>query len=163
MVAASRSVNRMRPLRRPPPRRPEQNCQGAGRLQEPNMRERSRTNTLRNRRPSGRHIGGSAPGREGPALLYGWHTVSAALQNPARRIRRLWATENAARRLAEANISASVAPELVRPDAIAARLPPDAVHQGLLAEADPLPAGAVEDLDDGIVLVLDQSTDPHNL
>ena len=33
-------------------------------------------------------------------MLYGWHTVKAALDNPARRIRKLYATENAARRLA---------------------------------------------------------------
>src|SRR5262249_33197785 len=52
---------------------------------------------------------------------------------------------------------------LVRPDQLAARLPPDAVHQGLLAEADPLESGAVEDLSDGIVLALDQITDPHNV
>src|SRR5262245_26639525 len=101
------------------------------------------------------------PGEDGPVILYGWHTVSAALRNPARRIRRLWATENAARRLADDGIT--VAPELVRPDAIAARLPPDALHQGLLAEADPLPAPAVEDLHQGLVLVLDQITDPHNV
>ena len=96
-------------------------------------------------------------------VLYGWHTVSAALRNPARRVRRLWATENALRRLAEAGIASAVAPELVRPDQLAARLPPDAVHQGLLAEADPLESGAVEDLSDGIVLALDQITDPHNV
>ncbi len=54
--------------------------------------------------------------------------------------------------------------EVVRPDAIAARLTPDAVHQGLLAEADPLPSPDIEDLPaDGIVLVLDQITDPHNV
>jgi 23S rRNA (guanosine2251-2'-O)-methyltransferase len=95
-------------------------------------------------------------------ILYGWHTVKAALENPARRIRRLWATENAARRLAEEGIAGT--PELVRPDAIAARLSPDAVHQGLLAEADPLPAPAIEDLPAaGVVLVLDQITDPHNV
>jgi 23S rRNA (guanosine2251-2'-O)-methyltransferase len=98
-----------------------------------------------------------------PVILYGWHTVSAALRNPARRIRRLWATENAARRLAQDGIAAERQPELVRPDAIAARLPQDAVHQGLLAEADPLPAPDVEELQDGIVLVLDQITDPHNV
>jgi 23S rRNA (guanosine2251-2'-O)-methyltransferase len=96
-------------------------------------------------------------------ILYGWHTVTAALGNPARRIRRILATENAARRLADESIALPVAPELVRPDAIAARLSPDAVHQGILVEADPLPAPALADLAAaGIVLVLDQITDPHN-
>ena len=102
--------------------------------------------------------------RDGPVILYGWHPVTAALGNPARRIRRLLATENAARRLTEEGITLPMAPELVRPDAIAARLSPDAVHQGLLAEADPLPSPSVEDLATaGIVLVLDQITDPHNV
>jgi len=114
-------------------------------------------------RPKPRHGGSASRERDGPIILYGWHTVSAALSNPARRIRRLWATENAARRLAEEGIAPKPAPELVRPDAIAARLPADAVHQGLFAEADPLPAPDIEDLIDGIVLVLDQITDPHNV
>jgi len=97
-------------------------------------------------------------------ILYGWHTVTAALANPARNIRRLLATENAVRRLAEDGITLRITPELVRPDAIAARLTPDAVHQGLLAEADPLPSPSIEDMDpSGIVLVLDQITDPHNV
>ena len=100
---------------------------------------------------------------EGLAVLYGWHTVKAALENPARRVRRLLATENAARRLAEERVAAPAA-EIVRPEAIAARLPPDAVHQGLYAEADPLPAPALEALAaDGVILVLDQITDPHNV
>ena len=97
-------------------------------------------------------------------ILYGWHTVTAALANPARRIRRLLATENAIRRLHEEGIALPMAPEVVRPDAIAARLTPDAVHQGLLAETDPLPSPAIEDLAaPSIVLVLDQITDPHNV
>ena len=100
---------------------------------------------------------------DGPAVLYGWHTVKAALENPHRRFRRLLATENAARRLSEDGLKLPMAPELVRPDTIAGQLPPDAVHQGLLAEADPLPSPAIEDLPaDGIVLALDQITDPHN-
>jgi 23S rRNA (guanosine2251-2'-O)-methyltransferase len=97
-------------------------------------------------------------------ILYGWHTVTAALANPARRIRRLLATENAIRRLAEDGVTLPITPELVRPDALAARLTPDAVHQGLLAEADALPSPDIEDLAaSGIVLVLDQITDPHNV
>ena len=54
----------------------------------------------RPRSPSGPHHG------DGPAILYGWHTVMAALQNPDRRIRHLWTTENAARRLAEEGVTA---------------------------------------------------------
>jgi len=97
-------------------------------------------------------------------VLYGWHTVTAALNNPARRIRRLLATENAMRRLAEGGIPLSVTAEVVRPDVLAAQLTPDAVHQGLIAEADPLPSPAIEDLaTSGMVVVLDQITDPHNV
>jgi 23S rRNA (guanosine2251-2'-O)-methyltransferase len=97
-------------------------------------------------------------------VLYGWHTVTAALSNSKRRIRHLFATENALRRLAEENITIPVEPEVLRPDALAARLTRDAVHQGLIAEADPLPSPAIEDLPaSGIVLVLDQITDPHNV
>jgi len=97
-------------------------------------------------------------------ILYGWHTVTAALANPARRFQKLLATENALRRLAEDGITLPIEPEVVRPDAIAARLSPDAVHQGLIAEADPLPSPDVAELDaSGIVLVLDQITDPHNV
>jgi 23S rRNA (guanosine2251-2'-O)-methyltransferase len=99
---------------------------------------------------------------DAPVVMYGWHTVTAALRNPARHVRRLLATENAARRLSEEGITAK--PELVRPAAIAERLMPDAVHQGLYLETDPLPAPAAEDLPaKGVVLVLDQITDPHNV
>jgi 23S rRNA (guanosine2251-2'-O)-methyltransferase len=97
------------------------------------------------------------------ALLYGWHTVRAALENPRRRVRRLLASENAARRLTEAGVPLRPAPEIVRPEAIASRLSPDAVHQGLLAEADPLPAPELSEIAGDLVLVLDQITDPHNV
>ena len=106
------------------------------------------------------HVGAE----DGIVILYGWHTVTAALANPARRIRKLLATENALRRLTDEGFRLPVEPELVRPDAIAARLSPDAVHQGLFVEADPLPPPPWADLSAaGIVLVLDQITDPHNV
>jgi 23S rRNA (guanosine2251-2'-O)-methyltransferase len=121
----------------------------------------------RDKRPAASRIrfrASAARAPAGPAVLYGWHTVKAALENPARRIHRLLATENAARRLADDGVPLPVKPELVRPDVIDARLGPDAVHQGLLAEADPLSAPTVSELEpDGIVLVLDQITDPHNV
>ncbi len=104
------------------------------------------------------------PAADGPVVMYGWHTVTAALQNPARRVRKLLATENAARRLSDEGIASPVKPDIVRPSAIAERLLPDAVHQGLYLETDPLRAPAVEDLPaQGVVLVLDQITDPHNV
>lgn len=136
------------------------------------MRDRDRRAQSR---PQHRHNGGrtrrpdwprarARADADAPVLLYGWHTVVAALANPARRIRRLLATENAARRLAGEGIRPLDPPELVRPDIIAARLTPDAVHQGLLAEADPLPSPEIADLPaSGIALVLDQITDPHNV
>jgi 23S rRNA (guanosine2251-2'-O)-methyltransferase len=119
----------------------------------------------------GRPFGRRPPRRDreagpdgGPVILYGWHTVAAALANPQRQIRKLWLSENAARRLADDNIDTRVTPEIVRPSLIDARLGPDAVHQGLLAEADPLPGLHLDELpQDGIVLVLDQITDPHNV
>ena len=104
------------------------------------------------------------PPRDPHVVLYGWHTVQAALTNPARRIRKLYATENIARRLTEEGIAPAAPIEIVRPDAIARRLGPDAVHNGVLAEADPLPAPDLDTLEPtGIVLVLDQITDPHNV
>lgn len=103
-------------------------------------------------------------GPDGPVILYGWHTVSMALANPERRIRKLTLTENAAKRLADENIETRVTPEIVRPQEIDRLLSPDAVHQGLLAEADPLPSPDIETLtQEGMVLVLDQITDPHNV
>src|SRR5205809_4648181 len=135
----------------------------------------------RDRKPKFRRGGGKAPdrGRESgrwpawrergaspddPVILYGCHTGAAALANPERRIRKLWLSENAARRLADDNIATRVTPEIVRPILIDQRLGPDAVHQGLLAEADPLPSPDIDTLpQQGIVLVLDQITDPHNV
>jgi len=101
--------------------------------------------------------------RDGRVVLYGWHTVKAALENPARAIHRLLASENAAKRLAQ-EVDLKVTPEVARNDVLDALAGPDAVHQGVVAEADALDSPAIEDLDPkGLVLVLDQITDPHNV
>ena len=137
--------------RRPPPKSRSGAKPGATREQiERRQRfERARREALR----------GAA---DAPLVMYGWHTVTAALRNPARRVRKLLATENAARRLSEEGFTHK--PDVVRPGSIAERLLPDAVHQGLYLETTPLPSPAIEDLPaQGVVLVLDQITDPHNV
>jgi 23S rRNA (guanosine2251-2'-O)-methyltransferase len=129
-------------------------------------------------KPSGgRHLGSRRSGkpkgaswrstphdRDGTVVLYGWHTVKAALENPQRRFHRLLATENAVRRLTEDKVTFPIAPTVVRPEDIAAIAGANAVHQGLCAEADPLASPELEDVAaaGGIVVVLDQITDPHN-
>src|SRR5579885_1093542 len=101
--------------------------------------------------------------RDGAVVLYGWHTVKAALENPQRRFHRLLATENALRRLNEDKVTFPIAPTVVCPEDIAAIAGPNAVHQGLCAEADPLASPELEDVaTGGIMLALDQITDPHN-
>lgn len=117
--------------------------------------------------PPRRPKGGPAPAWEGDedvALLYGWHTVSEALANPKRRFRKIMATENAVNRLAEEGLKLPIAPEIVRPSQIDKLLGPDAVHQGLLVQAEHLPSPRLRDVAKAdLVLVLDQITDPHNV
>lgn len=109
-----------------------------------------------------------APG-EGPAnglvRLYGLHTVRAALDNPNRRIRSMLVTRNALERLAISDITAlPFKAELVEPRDIDKLTGSDAVHQGVLVEAEPLKPKRLDALgDSNLVLVLDQVTDPHNV
>jgi len=118
----------------------------------------------RSDRPSRKSWRASARERDGTVILYGWHSVKAALENPARRFHRLLATENAIHRLAESGIALPISPTPASAQEIEALVGPDAVHQGILAEADPLDAPALEDLaPTRLVLVLDQITDPQNV
>ncbi len=111
----------------------------------------------------------SVPAGEAPAdglvRLYGLHTVRAALDNPRRKIRRMLVTRNAAERLGVAEPSALPFPAtIVEPKEIDRITGSDAVHQGVLVEAEPLKPKRLEALGDTpLVLVLDQVTDPHNV
>jgi 23S rRNA (guanosine2251-2'-O)-methyltransferase len=98
-------------------------------------------------------------------LLYGLHTVRAAIDNPHRTIHHLFATRNALARLEVTDPGALPFPvEIVAPKAIDRMLSPDAVHQGVAAEARPLTPLPISQLSDcSLVLVLDQVTDPHNV
>ncbi|WP_420960127.1 23S rRNA (guanosine(2251)-2'-O)-methyltransferase RlmB [Brucella sp. IR073] len=107
--------------------------------------------------------GTAAP--EGLIRLYGLHTVRAALDNPERRILRMLVTKNALARLEIAEPQELPFPvEIVEPKAIDKETGSDAVHQGVMIEAEPLPAKKLADLEESsLLLVLDQVTDPHNV
>jgi 23S rRNA (guanosine2251-2'-O)-methyltransferase len=119
---------------------------------------------------------GERRARSSPATtnwIYGRHAVAAALDNPARRIRRIVATQDSLAALgpalAEAQADLPAAPEIVDRHTLALLLPEDAVHQGIAIAADPLQRRELADLlaapsaGRGVVVVLDQVTDPHNL
>jgi 23S rRNA (guanosine2251-2'-O)-methyltransferase len=116
------------------------------------------------------------PPREAPAgpfrrpsadvvTLYGAHAVREALRTRRRKLLTLYATAGAAERIAPLAAEAGLAPQIVDPHALTSRLGDESVHQGLLLEARPLPAAEIADIEtkSGVVLVLDQVTDPHNV
>lgn len=104
---------------------------------------------------------------EGLVRLYGTHAVEAALGNPRRTIRRLLATENAERRLAEVIAARKLVVDPASPTDLDRMLGADAVHQGLLLEVEPLPEPTLDELfhaaaDGAPLILLDHVTDPHN-
>ncbi|CAN7146303.1 RNA methyltransferase [Pararhizobium sp. LjRoot255] len=98
-------------------------------------------------------------------LLYGIHTVRAALDNPERQITKLSVTQNALVRLETGPVESLGFPvEIVTPQDLDKLLGPDAIHQGAMLETQPLPVRRLSALTDSpLILVLDQVTDPHNV
>lgn len=109
-----------------------------------------------------------AAGADEAVEIWGMHAVEAALANPARRIVKMWATDNAAHRLAKGIAEKRLVHEPVQPRDLDRKLGPDTVHQGVLIEARQLPEVDLETLAEAIpsrgpLVVLDQVTDPHNV
>jgi len=101
---------------------------------------------------------------DGIVRLYGLHTVAAALANPRRKAIRLRVTRNAMNRLGLEAEAISCPVEIVDPRQLDGELGGDAVHQGVLLEAQPLLSSGLGKLGKtDLVLVLDQVTDPHNV
>ncbi len=131
------------------------------------MKRPHRTSSARpaSRPTPGRQAQEAEPVKAGRVLLYGRHAVTAALANPARRLRRLTATERAL-----APLQASLPAELTVLPCDEARLArllgPDVPHQGLALEVDLLPDIGINDIleagRDGPLIMLDQVTDPQN-
>ena len=108
---------------------------------------------------------GPLPVGEDEVLLYGLHTVRAAIENPDRTLISLKITQNALARLTEGlELPASLDVDIVRPRDIDDILGPDAIHQGVMLKARALPVRRLDALGDSpLLLVLDQVTDPHNV
>jgi 23S rRNA (guanosine2251-2'-O)-methyltransferase len=131
------------------------------------MKQRNRPHLPR--RPLGRRPSAGA-GPDGVLWLYGLHAAAAALANPARRIGRVLATANAAHALEVELARTDVTIETATAEAIAAMLPPGAVHQGIAIAAHPLPPRALGDLcaelstrETALLVVLDRVNDPQNV
>jgi 23S rRNA (guanosine2251-2'-O)-methyltransferase len=109
------------------------------------------------------HRAGAAAGGH---WLYGLHAVTAAMLNPARRLRRLLLTEEGAAALAQhVPTPWAIGPETVERSRLDHMLGRDAVHQGIALQADPLPSPTLQQVVErsGPVLILDQVTDPRNV
>ena len=136
----------------------------------------SRRPDHRGKRPPQTTRAGAPPRRAAPqagfskpsgdmVVLYGIHPVREALRQGVRESLGLFATAGTAERL-EAEIAQSKVPvRIVEPQDLDRRLGAGAVHQGVLLEARPLPALDLSEIvtRSGIVLLLDQVTDPHNV
>ena len=105
---------------------------------------------------------GSNPNRP---RFWGKHAVSAALDNPDRKVLKAWATREAATFMQfppEMTVVMAEAPDLGR------MVPHDAPHQGVVIEVEPLEEIWLGDVlaeapERAVLLVLDQVTDPHNV
>jgi 23S rRNA (guanosine2251-2'-O)-methyltransferase len=115
------------------------------------------------------HFGSKVPpfrrAESGTTIIYGFHAAREALRVGRRKLLNIYVTEEAAAKLAYDIACAGVRSHIVEARDIALRLDAGAVHQGVLLEALPLPALDLSDIEakSGIVLLLDQITDPHNV
>lgn len=116
---------------------------------------------------AGRMQGGRGSGRAstGQVRLWGRHAVEAALKNPERSHRKLWATREGVASL-DGELPNDFPVEWADAADLARLVARDAPHQGLVLECAPLDDVFLEDViddEDAPVLVLDQVTDPHNV
>ena len=102
----------------------------------------------------------------GADWLWGWHAVAAALANPRRGpAKRILASPDRARQLTE-RFGPMALLEIAEPGVIGQQLPAGAAHQGVAVKAGPLEPVSVEALGEparGVILMLDQLTDPQNV
>ncbi len=125
----------------------------------------TRSKYLRGKRQSEQARGSNrSPARQQQLWLWGAHTVTAAISNPGRQFKHLYATSNAAHHIRQAAAEHGRQIEILPVEKLGRLLPQGAVHQGIAALADPLPEPGLEDIKPGRdIVILDQVTDPHNV
>ena len=97
-------------------------------------------------------------------IIYGAHPVEEALKNPKRKFVKLTCTLNGAERLRALTQPLGITPEIVNPKVLDRKVEPDAVHQGMILEAKALRQPQLDEIEQsGVVVMLDQVTDPHNV
>jgi len=112
--------------------------------------------------------GGRGSGRAsaGYVRLWGRHAVEAALRNPNRQHRKLWATRDGIASL-DGELPEDFPVEYAEGADLARLVARDAPHQGLVLECEPLEDVFLSDVMDADaarpIVVLDQVTDPHNV
>lgn len=112
--------------------------------------------------------GGRGSGRAstGQVRLWGRHAVEAALRNPARVHRKLWATREGIDSL-DGELPPDFPVEFADGPDLARLVARDAPHQGLVLECAPLEDMHLDEVLSGDparpLVVLDQVTDPHNV
>jgi 23S rRNA (guanosine2251-2'-O)-methyltransferase len=117
---------------------------------------------------AGRMQGGRGSGRptHGHVRLWGRHAVEAALKNPARQHRKLWATREGIASL-DGELPPDFPVEYADVADLARLVSHDAPHQGLVLECEPLENIHLDEALGGDasrpIVVLDQVTDPHNV
>ena len=130
------------------------------------MAKGDRKKALRGR--AGRMKGGRGSGRgtAGHVRLWGRHPVEAALKNPDRQHRKLWATREGIDSL-DGELPPDFPVEYADVTDLARLVAKDAPHQGLVLECEPLEDVFLDSVANGDparpVVVLDQVTDPHNV
>ncbi len=109
---------------------------------------------------------GSGRASKGAVRLWGRHAVEAALLNPDRVHRKLWATREGIASL-DGELPPDFPVEWADVQDLARLVARDAPHQGLVLECDSLEDVFLGDVLDGDparpLIVLDQVTDPHNV
>ncbi|MCG8444961.1 MAG: RNA methyltransferase [Hyphomicrobiales bacterium] len=118
---------------------------------------------IRKAAPDRRSSSHAGTGSEG-VILYGTHAAAEALQNPERKVRAAYLSENMAGAFSPLCEARGLTPQIEPVKRIAIHAPPGAVHQGVVLVAEPLtPVGLQDAGITGPFVLLDRVTDPHNI